>query len=80
LHELDNIQANKAKTQEVQAVRDELSTKLSSAQSETKQAEERATEVEARLAQVEEDLQKVRFKFEIFMLWYLSNKYRFVSN
>ncbi|KAI1816645.1 p115 like vesicle tethering protein [Poronia punctata] len=62
--EVDLMKANKARTQEVQGVREELSSKLSSEESKAKAAEKRATDLEGQLSAKRAEIEKVQKSLE----------------
>ncbi|KAI5928236.1 p115 like vesicle tethering protein [Camillea tinctor] len=57
--EVDLMKANKAKSQELQAAREEFEAKLSTQEAKTKSVEKRASDLEIQLSKREEELQEV---------------------
>ncbi|KAI0020413.1 p115 like vesicle tethering protein [Xylariomycetidae sp. FL0641] len=62
--EVDLMKANKAKTQEVNAVRDELTSRISAEESKAKSAEARASDLEKQLEQRAKELEQRVKEFE----------------
>ncbi|KAI0006412.1 arginine methyltransferase [Xylariaceae sp. FL0662B] len=58
--EVDLMKANKTRSQELQAAREELSSKLSAEESKTKASEEECTNLQKELSKKEEELRQVR--------------------